>query len=253
MRMSTFPPSAPLAPFVEKLSIIESDVDVSRVLLPDLGLILGVRFAGAAHLAGERLPDAAMTGVQTSVRHMRTTAHSGIVLAHFRPGGAAACLRVPLHELCGATVALDALLGRAEVATLGDRIAAAPSHAERAAILDDALVARVAHEPDALAVAAARAIDAAGGRIRIAELARTLGISQDPLEKRFRSAIGASPKQLAMLVRIRRAISLASQSPASLARVALDAGYFDQSHFNREFRAVTGESPRQFFRAGTHC
>lgn len=253
MQMSTFAPSAPLAPFVEKLSIVESDVDISRVLLPDLGLILGVRFAGAAHLAGVRLPDAAMTGMQTSVRHMRTAAHSGIVLAHFRPGGAAAFLRAPLHELCDATIGLDALLGRAEVATLGDRIATAPSHAERAAILDEALVARVAHEPDPLALAAARAIEAAAGRVRIADLARMLAISQDPLEKRFRSAIGASPKQLAMLVRMRRAISLASRSPASLARVALDAGYFDQSHFNREFRAVTGESPRQFFRAGTHC
>lgn len=258
MRVSTFPPSAALAPFVERISIVESEVDVTRSLLPEVGLIAGVRFAGAAHVGGVRLPDATMTGLQTAARHVHTAAGSGIVLAHFRPGGAAACLPVPLHELRGATVALDTLLGRAKVATLADRIGSAPSHAERAAALDQALLSRLASTGpgavDPIAIEAARRIEATGGRVRIADLAGALGIAQDPLEKRFRSAIGASPKQLAMLVRIRGAIALASGARAlPMVRIALAAGYFDQSHFNRDFRAVTGESPAKFFRAGTYC
>ena len=116
-----------------------------------MGLILGVRFAGAAQLGATRLPDAAMTGVQATARQMSTAAHSGIVLAHFRPGGAAACMRVPMHELFGATVALDTLLGRAAVATLSDRIGSAASHAERVEILDATLVARIAGTMDAVA------------------------------------------------------------------------------------------------------
>lgn len=261
MRLSTFSPSAALAPFVEKLSVVESDVDVTRALLPELGLILGVRFAGAARLGSTRLPDAAMTGVQATARQMSTAAHSGIVLAHFRPGGAAACFRAPMHELFGATVALDALLGRAEVATLSDRIASASSNPERVAILDETLVAQISGIVDPVALEAARRIETAGGRVRIAELAAELGLTQDPLEKRFRRVIGAGPKQLAMLVRIRRAIELATSPvprgtrrvPRHLSDVALEAGYFDQSHFNRELRAVTGESPTQFFRAAAYC
>ncbi len=256
MRISTFQPTAALAPFVEKLSIVESDIEVTRALLPDRGLIVGVRFSGAAHMRGTRMPDAAVTGLQPSIRSMCTAAGSGIVLAHFRPGGAAACFRVPAHELFGATLPLDALLGRVDTAALVDRVGSARTNAERAAVLDQVLVARAAGASrDRLSIEAARRIAVAHGRIRIADLAAGLGVTQDPLEKRFRRAIGASPKQVAMLARIRHAIDLATAagSGASLARVALDAGYYDQSHFNREFRAVTHESPRQFFAAAAHC
>jgi AraC-like DNA-binding protein len=40
---------------------------------------------------------------------------------------------------------------------------------------------------------------------------------------------------------------------ASLTRLAADAGFFDQSHFNRALRAATGASPRAFFGAGGYC
>ncbi|MEJ7730948.1 MAG: AraC family transcriptional regulator [Polyangiaceae bacterium] len=39
----------------------------------------------------------------------------------------------------------------------------------------------------------------------------------------------------------------------TLARLSADAGYFDQSHFNREVRAVTGRSPAELLRAADHC
>jgi AraC-like DNA-binding protein len=64
--------------------------------------------------------------------------------------------------------------------------------------------------------------------------------------------VGTSPKQLASLVRLRRVID-ARHTGARWARLAIEAGYFDQSHFNREFRAITGESPRRFFQSDTFC
>jgi methylphosphotriester-DNA--protein-cysteine methyltransferase len=96
--------------------------------------------------------------------------------------------------------------------------------------------------------AAVRAIVEARGALRIRELARRLAISQDPLEKRFRRAVGMSPKQLARLVRIRHAIA-AYRPGMSLARLAIAAGFYDQAHFHRELRAVTGEAPGRFLPA----
>jgi len=255
--MQQFAPSARLAPFVERFTVLESDVEVTRALLPELAPILGVRFAGAASLVtGERatrVPDAAFTGVQGSVRHMRTHAGGGIVLAFFRPGGAAACFRAPLHELFDATLALDALVGRADAARLADRVASTRDPVARCAAVDAALVARLtADARDPLIGAAVDAITAAHGTLRIAELAERLDVGQDAFEKRFRRAVGTAPKQLATLARVKRAISLA-QAGGSLARIAQAAGYFDQPHFNRDFRAVTGTSPTQFFRTGAYC
>jgi len=52
-----------------------------------------------------------------------------------------------------------------------------------------------------------------------------------------------------MLVRFERAVALVKREPL-LTSVALGAGYYDQSHFIREFHRVTGTSPGAFFRGG---
>ena len=240
-------PSARLAPFVERFTIVESREEATRVLLPECGLILGVRYAGAAtQLDGGRairLPDTTLTGILGAARRMRTHAGGGIVLAQFTPTGAAAFFRVPLVELFGTTAALDALVSRAEVERLGDQVASGHDRAARVAVLEAFLAGRLLPDPlDPVAAAAVRAIGAAHGAVRIASLAGALGISQDPLEKRFRRAVGASPKQLASLVRVRHAIAI-GQRGESWSRVALEAGYFDQSHFIRDFKWVVGRPP----------
>jgi AraC-like DNA-binding protein len=89
-------------------------------------------------------------------------------------------------------------------------------------------------------------------RSRVGDLADDLDVGLDSLEKRFRQAVGASPKQLATITRLRHAVE--SYRPGeSLTRLSLDAGYFDQSHFIREFRAFTGTPPRRFFATNEHC
>ncbi len=105
------------------------------------------------------------------------------------------------------------------------------------------LLARLRPGPtDPLVASAVRAIGEARGQLRIRALARRLGISQDPFEKRFRRVVGASPKQLESLLRLRHAIE--SYRPgASLTRLAQEAGYFDQSHFSRELRAAPASLP----------
>jgi len=256
MRVTVMAPSARLAPFVERFTIVESDDEVTRVLLPDRGLTLGVRFAGAASLledaGARRVANAAITGVQGAVRRMRTHAGSGIVLAMFRAAGAARMFAAPLHELFGQTLALEALVPRADVARVIDQVATQADHAGRVAVLEAFLWPRLTAPRDPIVAAAVRAIEGTRGTVRISALAGTLGLSQDPLEKRFRRAVGASPKQLASLVRVRHAIA-AGSAGTPWSRAALEAGYFDQSHFIREFRAVTGVAPTQFFRAGGYC
>lgn len=256
MQVTHVAPSMDLAPFIARFTVVETSGAETRQLLPDTGLVLGVRYAGAASVVRAdgttRMPDLSIAGIQAETRRMHTHADSGVVLATFRPGAAAACVSTPLHALHGQTVALADVLPPAEVAQLAERVAFAPDHARRIAALEAFLRARLARPIDPLAMAAIRAIEAARGAVRIASLARTLGISQDPLEKRFRQAVGASPKQLASLVRVRHAIEL-GRAGGDWARVAHATGFFDQSHFIRAFRAVTGQAPERFFRETAHC
>lgn len=265
MQVTACAPSADLAPFVRRFVIVESGDEATRTLLPDPGVLLGLRFAGASSLVtdagAQRVADAAITGVLRTARRMRTAPRSGVVVTAFHATGAAAFFAMPVHELAGAMHALDALVGRADAQRVEGQLRAATDHPQRIAVVEQFLRARLCRERrDALVEAAVSAIRTSRGALRIADLARALGISQDPLEKRFRRTVGASPKHFASILRLghvvdaHRWFAATPRAPhADWARRAIDAGYFDQSHFIRAFRAVTGDAPERFFRAGEYC
>jgi hypothetical protein len=175
--MRSFAPSARLAPFVRELMLVEVRDEMTRVRLPEPGLVLGVRYRGSASLLSDDavtpLPNATLTGMMPTARRMRTAAESGIALALFHPGGAAQFFSVPLHELFGATVSLVELLPLGEVDRLRTRVAEATTDVERIAALDAFLVARLRREPpDPIVAAAVRAISEERGVVRIGALAR---------------------------------------------------------------------------------
>ena len=236
---------------------METQADVTRLVLPATGLVLGIRFAGRATLVEAGVPRAlgntALTGVRTTLRRMRTSAGGGIVVVAFRELGAAQFFDQPLDALFGEMIALGELETPRERSFVEDRVALASTNAERLAIVDGYLSARLRDRaPDSLVAAATARIERSGGALRIRALAKELGTSLDPLEKRFRRAVGASPKQFAKIVRFLRVVR-GFEGGASLTALAHEAGYFDQPHLDRDFRAFTGEAPERFLLRREHC
>jgi AraC-like DNA-binding protein len=255
--MKSFVPGAALASLVRCFEVVEARAPVTRILVPEPGLILGFRYRGWSALSGDgeagRLPEHVATGIRIRVRRMNTAAGSGIVLAKLRDGGAVPFLRGPLHRLFGRWERLDHHLDPDALRRLSTRLADAPGDEERVAQVERFLLAcRAPRDPDPLALEAARALRAAHGSLRIADLARRLDVSLDALEKRFRATIGASPKQLASLLRLRRALE-GHRPGTDLGGLALASGYCDQSHFIRALRAAAGEPPRAFLGREDRC
>ena len=62
----------------------------------------------------------------------------------------------------------------------------------------------------------------------------------------FRRDVGLGPKQLCRVLRLGRALRLASSGVPAWAHVASTAGYCDQSHLVREFRTIAGVSPTEW-------
>ncbi|MGB0564247.1 MAG: helix-turn-helix domain-containing protein [Spirulinaceae cyanobacterium] len=76
---------------------------------------------------------------------------------------------------------------------------------------------------------------------------RDLGVSPRHLRRLFHDYLGIRPKQLARIIRFQYAMQLLQQDAGLDELLAL--GFYDQAHFIREFKAMTGASPTHFFTA----
>jgi len=82
--------------------------------------------------------------------------------------------------------------------------------------------------------------------VSLRRIAREVGVHPVYFAAAFRRFHGCSPGQYLRRKRFERARHLISDPDVSLAQVAIDAGFSDQSHLNRIFRRFTGMTPRQY-------
>jgi len=82
-------------------------------------------------------------------------------------------------------------------------------------------------------------------------LAREAHVSPFHFARLFRRTVGIPPHQFVLRLRVQRAIGLMKARTLSLAQVAAESGFHDQSHFTRAFRAATGTTPAAYPTAGS--
>lgn len=153
----------------------------------------------------------------------------------------------PLGDLCNRVVALEDLFG-ASAERLASQLYDAPTWDARFDILDREIAARIARAKrvSRAVVWTWQRLVQTGGRVSIGTLVSEAGCSQKHLIAQFNEQIGLTPKVLARVLRFSRAAELLKTADgAGLADIALECGYYDQSHFSREFRAFAGVTPTE--------
>jgi AraC-like DNA-binding protein len=228
---------------VASIDVVEADGGASLVL-PSTGAVLGFQFRGRVRAGHDYLALAGVTGVQAAAKTYTYEPQTGSLLVRFTPQGAC-CLGIPAAELADRSVALDAILPRARLAQAHEQLREATHTAARIAVVEQWL-AELPYEDDPLVTCATRLLEDTHEPARVAALARRLGLSERQLERRFLARIGVTPKRFASLRRFERAVERAATAP-SLTVAALEAGYYDQSHFIRDFRRFAGASPTRHF------
>ena len=78
------------------------------------------------------------------------------------------------------------------------------------------------------------------------EVADKLGMSRRTLEREFQRKTGMSPASYRKKCRIARGRDLLRYSSKSLAEIAGECGFHDQSHFSRVFSGEEGKTPGQW-------
>jgi AraC-like DNA-binding protein len=201
-------------------------------------------------LADRDEPESAMV-VGTMTRALVLDAANApecFVGVRFRPAKATAFLSLPAGELTDLRVSLDNVWPDAD--RVRDALAASPDAVARVRALEQILLARLT--PAALATPsdvdeAVRRIIEAGGSLGITRLAPSLGVTRQHLARRFAQLVGVSPKTFARVVRLGRVVErvrlVPQGDPVNWSALALELGYYDQSHLVDEFREMTGLTP----------
>ena len=223
-------PSAALRPWVECFWTRSSDTPSGEHrILPD----------GCADLVFDLTAgESEVVGTMTRPLILPPAGPSSMIGVRFNPGRAAAFLRMPLAEITDTRVPLGAIWKGWSDGLLERR--------DFRATLEIVLLRRLDPERDRRVDAAVARIVVAGGNVRIDPLAREIGISRQHLARQFLHHVGVSPKTFARVVRFRRLTDSLNARTEGWADVALEHGFYDQSHLIAEFRELAGTTPDAF-------
>lgn len=253
MKSCRYTPHDALKPYVECFVISETPDESVYKVLPGTGLVMGFQFRGKLYQLLDEQPiglsPSGITGINDTYKVFKNAPDTGTVLVCFNAGGAAVFFQEPIHELFQRSVSLDNFILRSELLLFEEQLCEAATHVEKIRVVEQFLLTRMKNvKPDTLVIKALDLIYQTRGLVRINELSKQLNISQSPLEKRFRKIVGTSPKKFAAIVRFRNIIKNGDSSP-SLTTLGYEAGFFDQSHFIKEFKRFTGDTPEAYFKS----
>lgn len=83
--------------------------------------------------------------------------------------------------------------------------------------------------------------------LKVEDLIAPFNVSQRTLQRLFNKYVGVSPKWIIQRYRLQEAAEkLASGVTQNWSQLALEFGYFDQSHFIKDFKQVVGRTPKDY-------
>jgi RpiB/LacA/LacB family sugar-phosphate isomerase len=220
-------------------------------------------FAAMLAAAGHAVVDAAPSvtsreradyAEQVAICVLRHDAERGIIITSRAVGASVAANRVPGIRAALCNDPISASLG---------------AHAEGMNVLILAVHSldeeRTQEVIDAYLGASLAAVEAVGGlppwrlqrvfayirenlarEVSVAQLAKTVGMSQYYFSKLFKMSTGTTPHQYVMRQRVERAQELLGDQRIALAKVATQVGFETQSHFTSVFRHIVGITPKRY-------
>ena len=187
------------------------------------------------------------SGVFTGPATIDTSRPFDIIGVSFKAGRAFPFFPMPAGELQNQFVPLDALWG-AHADDVAAGLAAKRSPVEKAAALELALLAaargRLGGHP-----AVRYAVGELGRQRSVGNVVERVGLSQRRFIEVFRNEVGVTPKAFSRLRRFQKVLGFIERSTeVDWTEVALAAGYFDQAHFNHDFREFAGVNPSTYLK-----
>lgn len=247
-----------LAPFALRITGYAewSAEPIRRLEAPNAGIPIIIGFGAPLRVSGVSYAlekaTAFIAGLDIAAATTEGQGFQAGVQLDLTPLGAARLLGMPLAAIAHNVVALDDILG-APAKLLVQRLGEGNDWESRLKMTEEFALHRIAANPAPPALVAEiwRRLMLTGGLARVAEMASDIGVSRKHLTRQFHDWLGLAPSAFSRVLRFDRAVAHIRRTGGRVdwGRLAQECGYFDQPHFNRDFRAFTGMTPGAYVAA----
>lgn len=257
MNYQTFEPSNDLTTLIKCYWTLESETEETpekQTIIPDgcMEMIFHYRDLYRQYTEnGNSLiqPKCFVIGQLTRPLEIEPTGKIGIFSVRFHPNGFLPFTTIPIKEMENTAVSLEKLFGQ-NGQEIEQQILTASSTAERIKLIEVFLLNRLTDNEtiDRIVKSTVETILTANGQLTIDELSKQTNINRRQLERKFSSAIGLSPKQLSKTIRLQATLKmLLNKKFTSLTALAYENEYYDQAHFIKDFKELSGFTPKEFY------
>jgi AraC-like DNA-binding protein len=189
-----------------------------------------------------RMPPSLVVGARSTFEIVDTSDMADLIGIVFQPGGFAPFASDAVDLFSNRSTSLEEIWGLS-ARTLRDRLRKVSTPIGKFQLLEQFLLqsfaGRLSCNP--LVDFALNRFQRSPGVATVHEVARSIGWSERRFSQVFREQVGFSPKAWMRIQRFQRAVQqLHAGVDVPWAEMALDCGYYDQSHFANEFRAFSG-------------
>ena len=257
MNYKTFEPSNELASLIKCYWTLENpneETHERQTIIPDGCMEMIFHYGDMYRQYTENgktiiQPKCFVIGQLTRPLEIEPTGETGIFSVRFYPNGFLPFATIPIKKMANRAVSLEKRFGK-DGQEIEQRILKANSTPERIKLIETFLLNRLADTEtiDRIVKSTVDTILTANGQLSVDELSEQININRRQLERKFSSAIGLSPKQLSKTIRLQATLKmLLTKKFTSLTALAYENEYYDQAHFIKDFKYMTGFTPKELY------
>lgn len=190
--------------------------------------------------------EASVDGARSKSFLLDTSKPLNVMGVSLKPGGGFPFFGPVVGELKDSSASLDALWGQ-QARDLREQVLEASTSAQRVTIVERHLLARL-RRTRSIHPAVGHALSAfKDGRVSVSSVTNESKLNPRRFIELFRQEVGMTPKAFCRIARFKQALATVEVDPATdWTDIALRCGYYDQAHFNHDFREFAGVTPSTY-------
>lgn len=249
----TVPPSIKLKDYIRCFWFLESDQAYTHYGMADVCPELVFHYKGQfdeIDEQGSRKPSflSGINGPTNQTSKFVIDSGFGMFGVYLYPHTIPLLFDMPANELTNQMVALDLLL-KTLGGNLEEQIMNSTSDAQRVGIIENFVQERLAKtKTTQLPIFnTLKHIIHSDRTPSVKQLSTDHAVSERQLERQFSQFTGFSPKKFIRIARFHHTIQFYGKEYLKLSDIALECGYYDQSHFIHDFNQFAGIGPKEYF------